>query len=239
MQLALDFAAERSAQCREPAALEARIRRALVVPVDLLVTNNRRSMISTRRRGDRLVVRVHRIFLDAPDSVVEELLCYLSEGDAKSSRQIGRYIEANRHRIERRARRIALSTRGGHHDLAAIFDEVVTAHFPDGIGEARITWGKMPPARRRRYSIRLGTYTHDHALVRIHPALDQSFVPRFFVSFVVFHELLHHVVPARRTNDRIDYHTPEFRARERAHPDYERALRWEAAHIEALLRFGG
>lgn len=244
MQLAFDFGRSRARRPRDvqlepgartPAALEARIRRALSVPIDLVVTDNRRTMISTRRRGQRLEVRLHHMFLDAPEQVLEELLCYLAEGDARSSSIVGRYIEENRHRVKRR--RVALRTTGDHHDLSDVFDVVVSAHFPEGVGGARITWGKMPPRRRGRRTIRLGTYTHELQLVRIHPALDQVSVPRFFVEFVVFHELLHHVVPARRLGTRIDYHPPEFRARERAHPDYERAVRWEAENIDTLLSF--
>lgn len=242
MQLAFDFGAGRSRRARAraprtPALLEGRIERALSVPVQLVMTDNRRSMVSTRRRGQRLEVRLHHMFLDAPDEVVEELLCYLAEGDARSSRALGRYLEENRHRVRRR--RILLRTRGRHHDLSEILEEVALAHFPGGVGDARITWGKMPPRRRGRRSIRLGTYTHDQMLVRIHPALDQPFVPRFFVAFVVFHELLHHVVPARRTGTRLDYHPPEFREREGAHPDYARAVRWEAENIDALLGYRG
>jgi len=219
------------------AALESRIRRALSVPADLVVTDNRRTMISTKRRGDRLEVRLHHMFLDAPDGVVEELLTYLSEGDARSSRRITRFIESNRHRIKARRRRVLLRTRGSHHDLAAIFEEVA-AFFPEGLDGVRITWGKEPPkSRRRRSSIRLGTYTHDQQLVRIHPALDQPEVPRFFVAFVVFHELLHHVVPAERRSGRIDYHPPAFRKRERTHPDYTRATRWETENLDLLLSY--
>lgn len=243
MQLAFDFGTTRARRSQKTAAvavrtpelLEARIHRALSVPIELVVTDNRRSMLSTRRRGHRLEVRLHHMFLDAPEQVVEELLCYLAEGDARSSRAIGRFIEDNRHRVKRR--RILLRTRGRHYDLSEIFDEVIAAHFPGGVGDARITWGKMPPRRRGRRSIRLGTYTHDQELVRVHPALDQASVPRFFVAFVVFHELLHHVVPARRSGTRIDYHPPEFRTREGAHPDYDRAVRWEAENIEALLSY--
>ncbi len=246
MQLAFDFGApRRSVAARRggppppvepaPARLETRIARAHAVPVELVVTDNRRSMISTRRLGHRLEVRLHHMFLDAPEAVVEDLLCYLAENDARSSRALSRFIDENRHRVKRR--RILLRTRGRHHDLSAIFDEVVGAHVPDGVGDARITWGKRPPRRSGRRSIRLGTYTHDQKLVRIHPALDQAFVPRFFVAFVVFHELLHHVVPARRAGTRIDYHPPEFRALEGAHPDYDRALRWEAENIDALLGY--
>ncbi|HEY8430594.1 MAG TPA: hypothetical protein VIL20_19575 [Sandaracinaceae bacterium] len=243
MQLAFDFGPERTRVrgatpgARTPAALEARISRALSIPVELVVTDNRRSMVATRRRGPRLEVRLHHMFLDAPEHVIEELLCYLAEGDPRSSRALGRYIEENRHRVKRR--RILLRTRGRYHDLADIFAEVVRTYFPEGVSDARITWGKMPPRRAGRRSIRLGTYTHDQRLVRIHPALDQAFVPRFFVAFVVFHELLHHVVPARRTGTRIDYHPPEFRAREAAHPDYHRAVRWEADHLDALLAYRG
>ena len=222
---------------RDPkAALEVRIAAALAVPITLIVTDNRRTMISTRRRDKRLEVRLHHMFLDAPSGVTEELLCYLAEGDARSSRALGRFIEDNRHRVEKRRRRILLRTRGERHDLAELFASVVASQFPGGVGGARITWGKKPPHRRGRRSIRLGTYTHDLELVRIHPALDRESVPRFFVEFVVFHELLHHVVPARRSGGRIDYHPPEFRARERTHPDYARAIRWEAENLEALLR---
>lgn len=245
MQLALDFSTERTAPSRRPrdaappagrASLLARIRRALEVPADLVVTDNRRTMISTKRQGDRLQVRLHHMFLDAPDEVVEELLSYLAEGDARASRRIGRFIESNRHRIKRLERRLLLRTGGEHHDLAEIFDQVVAAYFAEGANDAKITWGKRPPRRRRRRSIRLGTYTHDQKLIRIHPALDQAHVPRFFVAFVVFHELLHHVVPAREQGTRLDHHPPEFKQRERMHPDYRRAVRWETEHLDTLLR---
>lgn len=254
MQLPLDFGASPEAPRpprapgppRAPApptgrsALERRIRRALEVPADLVVTDNRRTMISTKRREGRLEVRLHHMFLDAPEEVVEELLCYLAEGDPRASRRLSRFIESNRHRIKQRRRRILLRTKGRHHDLSAIFEEVVTGHFSEDVSDVRITWGKKPPrTRRRRRSIRLGTYTHDQALIRIHPALDQPSVPRFFVGFVVFHELLHHVVPARVRGGRTDYHPPEFRRRERAHPDYVRATRWEAENLEVLLGFRG
>ncbi|MCA9609452.1 MAG: hypothetical protein KC619_27815 [Myxococcales bacterium] len=252
MQLAFDFSKKLARPVPAPpgpqpsrppvgrARLLGRIRRALEVPADLVVTDNRRTMISTKRRGERIEIRLHHMFLDAPDEIVEELLSYLAEGDARASRRIGRFIEENRHRIKRRSRRVLLRTEGEHHDLAEIFEEVVTEHFADAVDGTSITWGRFPPKRRRRRrSIRLGTYTHDAKLIRIHPALDQACVPRFFVAFVVFHELLHHVVPAREIGGRFDHHPPEFKRRERAHPDYGRAVRWESEHLDVLLRFKG
>lgn len=234
MQLALDF----DAQPRSPeSALAARLDRELDADVELVVTDNRRRMISSRRRAHRIEVRVHRMFLEAPREVIDQLVAYL-KGDSRAARALARFVSQNRARITRRPRKILLRARGVHHDLEAILADVVRDHFPDYEGGASITWGRMPPSRRRR-SIRFGTYTHDQKLIRIHPALDDASVPRFFVAFVVFHELLHHVVPPRRSPRRVDYHPPEFKKRERAHPDYDEALRWEAAHIDELLRFKG
>jgi hypothetical protein len=236
MQLAFDFKRRGS----PPAgSLEARMTRALRMPVDLVVTDNRRRMISTRRHPDRLEVRLHQIFLDAPDAVVEELLCFLADPDPRAAAVLRGFVEQCRERITRPPRRILLRTAGQHHDLAEIFAEVKRDHFSESVEGARITWGKMPRKRRRRTSIRLGTYTHDQKLIRIHPALDQAAVPRFFVAFVVFHELLHHVVPARRSHGRIDYHPREFKLRERSYPEYARAIAWERANVDALLRYRG
>jgi hypothetical protein len=73
-------------------------------------------------------------------------------------------------------------------------------------------------------------------LIRIHPALDQSWVPRYFVEYIVYHEMLHHVIPMPERNGRRQLHTPEFRARERAFAHFERALAWERRHVHRLLR---
>jgi hypothetical protein len=83
-------------------------------------------------------------------------------------------------------------------------------------------------------------------VVRIHPVLDQPLVPEWFVRFILFHELLHaeldtsgasagfEAPPA--TGARRRFHGPEFRRRERAYPDYRRALEWERRHVRALIR---
>ena len=74
-------------------------------------------------------------------------------------------------------------------------------------------------------------------MVRIHPVLDQVAVPRWFVGFVLYHELLHAALgDAPETGSRKRHHGPEFRSREAAHPDYERAITWEKRYVNALIR---
>lgn len=205
-------------------------------PSDVVWTQNRRTVLSSQRKGGRIVVRMNRIFAHAPSELVEAIGKYLATGDRRSSRAISRYTDANRIAITQ-ARPRTLEPRGAVHDLTAIFADLERAELPGLLEGVGITWGRhgpLSPGRRR--SIRLGTYSHDDHVIRIHPRLDQPWVPVFFVRFIVFHEMLHHVEPARVTEHRTEFHTPEFRARERAYADYERAIAWERENLGRLLR---
>ncbi len=199
-------------------------------------TDNRRTVLSSLRQQGRMVVRIHRIFAAAPDDLVDAIGRYLVNGDRQASTAISRFVDANRHGIAKAAPR-NLEARGETHDLAGIFEELEREHFVGQFAGVGITWGRHGHSpRRRRRSIRLGTYSHDERVIRVHPSLDQAWVPRFFIRFIVFHEMLHHVEPARVTEARTEFHTPAFRAREKAYPEYERSIAWEKANLGRLLR---
>jgi predicted metal-dependent hydrolase len=121
------------------------------------------------------------------------------------------------------------------HDLQELYAEINERHFQNTV-DARITWGRQPgPNHGRRRSIKLGSYCSREKLIRVHPALDSQVVPRFFVEYIVYHEMLHHVLPPVIRAGRRQLHDRRFKALERAFPDYERALAWERAHIDLLL----
>jgi hypothetical protein len=216
--------------------LERRLRSAFPGPVMLAVTDNRHSMVSYARRGGILRARLHMMFLDAPASVQEALVRYIARGDREASQIVGRYIDANGHRI--RATRPVLTplvTKGQHHDLLALFHDVNAKYF-DGTVDALVSWGRASPTRRRRATIKLGSYSAVERLIRIHPNLDRSWVPRYFLQYILYHEMLHHVIPASRGARRSILHPPDFRRREEQFRHYERAIQWERAHIGRILR---
>jgi hypothetical protein len=66
--------------------------------------------------------------------------------------------------------------------------------------------------------------------------LDSPRVPRFVLEWIVFHEILHHVLPVERAGTRRRYHTEAFRAFERGFERYEEARAWEKENLEWLLR---
>jgi hypothetical protein len=216
--------------------LESALREALPVPVRVTLTDNRRTMISLQRRPRAMHVRLHHMFASADATTLQALGLYLAEADRDAARQIGRFIEQHRQVIRRRSvRPLQLSTRGEHHDLLQIYAEVNARYFGSAV-EAQITWSRDGKARRESArSIKLGSYTARDKLIRVHPALDAEFVPRFFVEYIVYHEMLHHVLPARRAGRRRCLHGADFVAREREFERFEEALEWERKNLDRLL----
>ncbi len=223
-------------------SLERRFASAVPVPVLLAITDNRSAIISHARDGGVLRVRLHHMFLDAPARVQAALVRYVVRGDRDASSLVGQYIEDNAARLARRSRAVPLVTKGQRHDLLAIFEDLNERYFDGGVN-ALVTWGRAgrrprdgTGGRARRATIKLGSYAALDRLIRIHPALDRRWVPRYFVAHVVFHEMLHHVIPHGRGLGRRTLHPPEFLAREREFRHYERAITWEKRHLARLLR---
>jgi hypothetical protein len=205
-------------------------------------------MISVRRLGPRTLgmrserryeVRLHHMFADADPVITRALAHYIADNDADASRILGDFIDANADHVRGRARRAptqVIFTAGEHHDLRTIFDELNARYFDNRI-DAAITWGARSGRPRRRNSIKMGSYSVEDRLIRIHRSLDRAFVPRFFVAWIVFHEMLHQVHDIRVKNGRREFHSKEFLAAEAGFELYEQAKLWERRHLDALLTY--
>lgn len=219
-------------------ALERRFELRFGGPVQLAVTDNRLRMITQTQERGRVRVRVHMMFLDAPEAVQDALVDYVLYGDRRSSQIVGRYIGQNRNRIRAlRSTTTPLRSTGQVHDLAEVLAKLNATYFSEAIDDVLITWGRRTRANGNpRGTIKLGSYSTTERLIRVHPVLDKQWVPRYFVSYIVYHELLHHVVPPMCVGGRSVLHSAEFLRKERGFRHYERAIAWEKAHISKLLR---
>jgi len=206
------------------------------------LTDNRHTMISVRRdhsRGPRYRVRLHHMFADADPIVTRALARYIGSNDPAASRVLGAFIDSQQHRVRPLARALhapALETRGRHFDLLEIYDDLNRRYFAGAI-QARITWGQRCGKPRRRNSIKMGSYSVEERLIRVHRSLDRAFVPRYFVEWIVYHEMLHQVHHAALVNGRRQFHTPAFLADEASYQHYERARAWERAHLDEILTY--
>jgi hypothetical protein len=206
--------------------------------IRLTVHDNRSTMVSFRRDGGEVQYRVHHMFLGAPDDVVSALAAFAGKHRGAAARRraaggrIDAYVRIHRQRIAA-PQHMHLQPRGRAHDLQTILDRLNAQCFGGAI-DVRIGWGPVRVGRRRR-TVKTGVYVQDARIIRIHPTLDRPEVPEFYVAAVVFHEMLHQVVPAVEVNGRRVVHGHEFRRRERAYPDHVRAKIWEEDNLSLLL----
>ncbi len=223
-------------------SLERRIRAHMVKGrVTVTLTDNRYTMISVRRvpKERRYEVRLHHMFADADPVITRALARYIAENDADASRILGDFIDGNSGHVRGRARRQpaqVIFTQGEFHDLRRIYDELNAQYFANKI-EAVITWGAKNGKPKRRNSIKMGSYAVEDRLIRIHRSLDREFVPKFFVAWIVFHEMLHQVHDIRVKNGRREFHSKEFMADEAMFAQFAEAKRWERSHLDALLTY--
>ena len=131
---------------------------------------------------------------------------------------------------------ISLRQEGNHFDLRELFNEVNQRYFRGRLRNYKVQWGrrrKQPPKDHFVF----GTIQEQDRVIRIHPLLDQAFVPRWYLKYVLYHEMLHSVVPDETLRSgRRRIHTPEFNRRERAYRNYQRARRWEERNLARFLR---
>jgi hypothetical protein len=134
-------------------------------------------------------------------------------------------------------RQLPFNHEGQYFDLRAIFDKINERYFPRSpLVDYTITWGRRRRLPPKEYFV-FGTIQEEDRIIRIHPLLDAPFVPAWFLEYVVYHEMLHSVVPDEPgPNGKRRVHTEEFLRRERQFQHYQRARRWENENLARFLR---
>lgn len=216
----------------------------LLAPAQLVltITNNQSTMISVRRGTCQYAVRLHQVFLQADGDIVHHLATFIKSPRPTAVRALRAYVHhcsENQlippQKSRKTQRSVAFHSVGKFHDLGQIYAMVNQRYFQNAI-RAHITWGRHVHTKRRRRSVRLGSYSIEDRVIRIHPLLDQAFVPAYMVAWIVYHEMLHQKHEVRTLRGRRRFHPPEFVAEERLFEDYERVRQWEKDNLHKLLR---
>ena len=133
-------------------------------------------------------------------------------------------------------RQFEFSTEGRHFDLQTIFDRINTRYFRNRLRGYTITWGRRRRRRPTQYIV-FGSIQEEDRVIRIHPLLDREFVPRWYVEYVVYHEMLHAFIPDQYDpSGRRVVHHAGFLRRERKFRHYESAIEWERENLGRFLR---
>lgn len=202
-------------------------------PISLTLTRNRTRLAGLRHRAKEIDVRLDEGFLEANPEVICAVANWIKHPRLGPSDIVRKFAGAiSRPLLPPRAVRRVLVTKGVVSDLQKIYERL-NVRFFEGKVAARITYGR-DTSRQKVRSRRLGSYSHRLNRITIHPLLDNPRVPDFVIAFTVFHEMLHALQPAGHKRP----HDAAFRGAERAHPDYERVMRWRKKNGK-LLNGGG
>jgi len=210
-----------------------RLQKEIGLTIRMVITDNSSSLLSYRKDARQVVLRMHRMFLSADEGVLSEIVAFIKNRCAATP-HIRDFIKARSHLIKsarRQSRSILMQ--GSAHNLSILFSELNERYF-DGALQSTITWsGRAPRCGVKKRN--LGSYDRRNDLIRISRYLDRKAVPRYYVAYVVYHEMLHAAVGVVERSGRSIVHSAEFRRRERLFHDYERAIAWE----RGIPRCGG
>ena len=112
-----------------------------------------------------------------------------------------------------------------HHHLNSLAAEIHRTYFSK-YPPLPVRWGHQI-ARKRRRSIRLGSYNHHTSEIRIHPLMNAPQIPAFFIQSVIHHEYLHHILGGS--------HNRRFQTRERQFCYYRESQEWIRRNLFILL----
>lgn len=229
-------------QC-EIVRFQGRLRPFLDLHLELVVHENRSTMLNLlQKTGTTARLSVHKMFLQAPDLVLSAIAHYV-RGNRKErqtrNRVLRQYIQEHlaqedyTHLINPQK----LIQQGEYFNLQTFYDALNQKYFSEKLLLSMTWYGEK--RRRRGSRITFGQYVSGLRLIKIHKMLDDPFFPDYFVAFVIYHEMLHSVVPGSLdSRGRFCFHGREFKEREMAFEEYGKAILWEKKNKADLFNYG-
>lgn len=186
-----------------------------------------------RERAGVLHLRLSDHLIDAPDPALRGVMGILlarvgrvpearvDAGDRAAYHDFVDQAEGRRKRSRQERGRKHIDPLGDHRSLLESYLRVtmdMDMHIPEA---PKLGWSRT---RSRR---RFGHQDADHGAIIISKVLDDVKVPEFVLDYVVYHELLHIVIPPRRgRGGKRIVHSKEFKQAEARFPKQAEAERW-------------
>jgi hypothetical protein len=147
------------------------------------------------------------------------------------------FLKKQKKAVIQKERKRILRPYGKCYDLFEIYRGLNAEYFGEKL-DLHISWfgsGKLPKS-----SILFGSFRAEEKLIKINRVLDEERIPCFFVRYIVYHEMLHAVVPPKRgKNGKWEIHHKEYKERERKFKEFSEAAtflqEWKKKHFASQL----
>lgn len=209
------------------------------ISLDLIINDNRSTVLNVlKHEPEYIKVSVHKMFLKAPIKVKRALGSYIKDPKTKDEgvhSTLNSFIQKKIDSIDysHRVRTLKLDSKGKVYDLRRVFTYLNRQYFNSTL-DMSISWfGRGHKKGTNCHT--LGYYCNSMNLIKIHRALDKRSIPAFYLYFVVYHEMVHSLVPGR-INSRGQWiiHGPEFKRKEKKFVKYKQATEWEKANAHVF-----
>ena len=206
-----------------PLELKNQLEALLGKKIELLLKDNRSVFLRIKKSFFSLKITLHKVFLEADEDDLAALKEWVTKKSSASQQHLRDFF--NKRLLNRnyshQLNLATLKTTGQHYNLQEIYDHLNQFYF-QGALDLKITWRKAPVYRKHR-RITFGSFSQALKLIRINSVLDNSKIPSYFVSFVVYHEILHHVYPIKIVKSRKRIHFRAFKEAEKKFLKYSEA----------------
>ncbi len=221
-------------------ALEQKIRHYYEGSIRLRINNNTTNVFSLEKvyHTGEVKLSLHRIFLKAPTPVIKSLVRFIKNPIEKHKKDIRIFIYKHSDEIESKnsaSRPTPVVTKGKYFNLSTIMGRINEKYFHNRL-RVMVSWGKAGIVMgKARSNIQFANFDANKNLIRVNPALDKRIVPEYFMEYIIFHEMLHKVVPPTISRSgRLCFHTKAFRQREREFKDFKKAVCWQRENWHRL-----
>ncbi len=207
------------------------------------INKNTNSLITVTRKKDGTgkKISLHYIFLKAPEDVIQSLATFIRRPNKINRSVIRKYIAENSEKIDRvsaQKKSTPIIFQGICYNLQGMLDKINKFYFDGVLSNLRITWAPQKTHTRKRvHSLNFGSFSYSEQLIRVHPVLDNYFVPKYFIEYIIYHEMLHAIIkPSVSPTGYMCYHHDEFKKREMEFKHYHKAEKWQKKNLKYLLK---
>lgn len=184
-----------------------------------------------RLREGKVLVRISDLLEGAPETVLYSIAHILL---AKLYRKPIEPVENTRYRRfvsrqdlsekahlirQMRGRKRIGGSKGKHHDLEQVFEDLNRRFFFGLLARPQMTWSDH--ASRQS----LGHYDPAHNTIVISRIFDTDKLPTYALEYLVYHEMLHLKHPVKLRGSRRCVHPPAFQEEEKRFPHFAEATR--------------
>jgi predicted metal-dependent hydrolase len=190
-------------------------------------TKSIRHTIELKRKY--IQVKIAKSLRDAPEEILHSLGIILYSKlfrfkiDKSHRRAYNKYLEEKilpNQPLRTRKPSARYKPEGNYYNLNHIFEDINRTFFKNALKRPVLGW-----SLKKSYT-RLGFYSEEKDLLVISRIFDSSRVPLKVLEYMMYHEMLHILIPTRVKNGRRSIHPREFKEKDRAFPDYDEIQKW-------------